>query len=219
MIGYLEGEILFSDGHEVILKPDGSGIGYQVFSAKVYPEGSTQKIFVSHIVRENSEDLYSFDSFKDKKLFELLLSVSGVGPKSAYALVGSVGATAVIHAISFDDQKTLTTAPGIGKKAASKIILDLSGKIEKISMYGKTSGVTLNQAKATSPESEQPALFEDLADGPSNEEQLIILNEAIAACTELGFKEDKIKPVAKKIMSEVVIQKPEQLVHLVLKGV
>ena len=86
MIGHIQGEVLFSDGHEVILLTN-SGIGYQIFCNQVHAEGRQASIYIAHVIKEGLEDLYGFGDLRSKKLFEMLNSVKGVGPKSAYSRV------------------------------------------------------------------------------------------------------------------------------------
>ena len=69
MIGYLNGEVLFSDGSELIVKTQ-SGVGYQVHFNNVVTEGSQIEIYISHVIKESSEDLYGFQTLRDKKMFE-----------------------------------------------------------------------------------------------------------------------------------------------------
>ncbi|OUR92833.1 hypothetical protein A9Q84_20175 [Halobacteriovorax marinus] len=217
MIGHLQGEVLFSDGVEAVILTN-SGIGYQVYIRQVLPEGSSVSLFISHVIRDASEELYGFKSIREKKMFEMLTSVKGVGPKSAFSLVGAIGVDQIINAITFDDKKTLTKAPGIGNKAASQMILDLQNKISKVKMYSnKTKGI---QTFSTIPAEEIENEIHEIVE---NEEQHInsdvILNDALMACKELGFKEEKVIPIAQKILGSIEITKAEQLVHLVLKEV
>ena len=105
------------------------GVGYQVFYSKVLPHGIDCEIYVKHIKKENSEDLYGFSSFGEKKMFELLVGVKGIGPKSAYSLVSRLGLKNLIRAISFKEKKVLTSVPGIGPRAGAQILLDLTEKV------------------------------------------------------------------------------------------
>jgi Holliday junction DNA helicase RuvA len=222
MIGLIQGEVIFSDGNELILLTN-SGIGHQIYFQHVFPEGSRAAIFISHIVREASEDLYGFKTLREKKMFELLTTVKGVGPKSAFALVSSVGVNNIIDAILFENKKTLTKAPGVGAKAASQMILDLSNKVSKIKMYAGKALVVNSQDEHASVENSQISFSlesveeETDLDIPIYDES--ILQDTLLACKELGFKEEKIVPLAQKIMTEIQITRPEQLVHLVLKEV
>lgn len=218
MIGHLQGEVLFSDGTESVILTN-SGIGYQVYIHQVLPEGSLTSVFISHVIREASEDLYGFRTIREKKMFEMLTSVKGVGPKSAFSLASNVGVDHIINAISLDDKKTLTKAPGIGAKAAAQMILDLQKKVSKIKMYSnKTLGMNgLSSIPAMDVDSEMVETAE--IENSSKVGDQLILNDALMACKELGFKEEKVIPIAQRILGNNEITKPEQLVHLVLKEV
>jgi len=219
MIGFLCGEVIFSDGVECVIQTT-SGIGYQVFYNKVLVEGSQAAIYISHIIKEDSETLYGFHSLRTKKLFELLLTVNGVGPKSAYGLISSLGVNDIINAVKLEAKNTLTKAPGVGAKSAAQIILDLSSKIDRIKMYSDSSKTVRASSPVVQPaliEMEEVVYVENTASSEINHHE--ILNDALMACKELGFKEDKIIPIAQKILGANNISKPEQLIHLVLREV
>jgi Holliday junction DNA helicase RuvA len=220
MIGFLCGEVLFSDGNESLLQTS-SGIGYQVFYNKVLVEGTQAAIYIAHIIKEDSETLYAFQSLRAKKLFEMLLTVKGIGPKSAYGLIANIGVNEIINAVNLEAKATLTKVPGLGTKGAAQIILDLSGKINRVKMYSEFSKTIKNVshgAKADILEMfDEAAYVENIL--PSNKNQHEILNDALMACKELGFKEDKIIPIAQRILGANLITKPEQLIHLVLKEI
>jgi len=205
MIGFIQGKVLFSDGVESIILAN-SGVGHQVYYNNVLVEGETCEIFISHVIRENSEELYGFQSLREKKLFETLTKVKGVGPKSGYSLVQHIGVQNIIEAITFENKKILTTAPGIGAKAAAQIILDLKDKIQKVKMYS-----SVNKSEFTTKSNGE---VDELIKHDNN-----LLEETIMACKELGFKEEKIIQVAHTIMLKNSITKSEQLVHLVLKEI
>lgn len=195
MIAQLIGEITFSDGVELILLTN-SGVGHQVYFNEILPEGTEVNLYISHIIRENGEQLFGFKSLRGKKLFEMLNQVKGVGPKSSYSIITTLGIESIFHAIVFEDKKLLTKAPGVGAKAASQIILDLKEKISKIKMYSDHTST----------------------EGAPKVEDYAILDETIMACKELGFKEESIIPLAQKFLKESNILKAEQLIHLVLKA-
>jgi Holliday junction DNA helicase RuvA len=220
MIGFLYGEVLFSDGNEIILQTP-AGIGYQVNYNKVLVEGSKATIYVSQIISENAHTLYGFSSLRTKKLFEMLLTVSGIGGKSAYALICSLGVNEIITAVTMESKSTLTKAPGIGNKSAAQIVLDLSGKIDRVKMYSDSIKTTMTPAPlvqmAMAEIVEAQAYVETPVASKINQHE--ILNDALMACKELGFKEDKVIPIAQKILAQNLITKPEQLIHLVLKEI
>lgn len=216
MIGHIQGEVLFSDGIEIIILTS-SGIGYEINFTKVLAEGHYASLYISHVIKEASETLYGFETLREKKLFELLTTVKGVGPKGAYSLVSFLGTEGTLSAILFDDKKGLAKAPGIGQKAAAQIILDLQAKITKIKMYSNSYRVS----KLKRGESLKDIPLEEI-NSPEVEMPVVnsghLVEEAILACKELGFKEDKIRSVAQKVLQENEVNKAEQLVHLVLKG-
>lgn len=220
MIGFLCGEVLFSDGNESVLQTS-SGIGYQVFYNKVLVEGTPAAIFIAHIIKEDSETLYGFHSLRAKKLFEMLLTVKGIGPKSAYGLIANIGVNEIINAVNLEAKATLTKVPGLGAKGAAQIVLDLTGKIDRVKMYSDSSKTLKNVSSL--PKSNVLEMFDEVLyvenTISTNTNQHEILNDALMACKELGFKEDKIIPIAQKILGANLITKPEQLIHLVLKEI
>lgn len=221
MIGHLEGNVIFSDGLELIIKTN-SGIGYQVHCAHIFAEGSVAEIYVSHIVKDGSEELYGFRTLREKKLFELLITVNGVGPKSGYSLVKNLGAESIIEAVLIDNKAALKKAPGVGPKAAAQLILDLSEKIKKIKMYKDEQQLITNIPTIETTNLDNT--YQDELPGVSSTSSELtnynsLLDDAILACTELGFREDKVLPIAKKLLSNNKIIKAEQLVHLVLREV
>lgn len=224
MIGFIVGEVLFSDGHEIIVRTE-SGIGYQLHFNHVLIEGSKAALFVAQIIKEDGHYLYGFYSLRAKKMFELLLTVKGIGPKSAYSLVSILGVDEIIKAVHLDAKATLTKVPGLGAKSAAQIMLDLNGKIDKIKMYSDMRPRSTRPLKETFSEKEflfsPPELFDEKRADLNN--QLLnhhdIMSDAIMACKELGFKEDKIIPIAQKILNTNQITRAEQLIHLVLKEV
>lgn len=216
MIGHLSGVVVFSDGQETIVQTL-SGIGYQVYLPKVLIEGASAQLFISHIIRENDETLYGFESLRAKKLFELLLQVKGVGPKSAFALMSSLSVLEIIQAIQTEDRKKLKSAPGVGDKAAAQMILDLSKKVFKIQMYSDARSKLNVVAGVEQPLMQiEPMVLQSPAASSLGHE---LLDEALMACRELGFKDEKVIPLAQKILGETEIHRSEQLVHLVLKQI
>ncbi|MBK23935.1 MAG: hypothetical protein CME70_08020 [Halobacteriovorax sp.] len=213
MIGHIQGKVLFSDGVETIVLTS-SGIGYQVFFNKVLSEGSFVSIFISHQIKEASEQLFGFQNLRDKKMFELLTSVKGVGPKGAFNLLGFLGTESIIESVLLENKKALTAAPGVGPKAGAQIILDLSKKINKIRMYSPSYKVDADNLEEL-PVFNTSEVVETYPNDNSNE----IMNEALVACKELGFREDQVLPLAQKILTDNEVTKPEQLVHLVLKEI
>lgn len=138
MIGHLKGTIIHRDLKSIIL--DVSGVGYKVFtntgkveSEKLKVKSETVEFWTYMAVRENALDLYGFQSREELSFFELLLTVSGIGPKSAMAILSIATLQNLRHAITTGDVGHLTKVSGIGKKNAEKIVVELKDKIEGLS--------------------------------------------------------------------------------------
>ena len=130
MINYLKGIVTDIIGNMVTIEVN--NIGYQVHVGNpfYYKINSDYKIYVKDIIRDENYLLYGFKTLEDKVLFEKLISVSGVGPKTAISLFSFDDTNKIILAIDNSDYKFLTKFPGIGNKTAQQIILDLKGKID-----------------------------------------------------------------------------------------
>jgi len=211
MIGYISGVVLFSDGTESILLTN-SGVGYKIYFTSILAEGEQEGLYISHIIRETTQDLYGFKTFKEKKFFELLITVKGVGPKSGYSLISSLGVKSVSEAILLENKNLLKKAPGVGAKAAAQIILDLKEKVLKLHMYIEPEVHPRNASNTSILQAQENSEFSFERNHSGN-----ILNETLMACNELGFSEEKILPLAQEILANNSIQRAEQLVHLVLK--
>lgn len=129
MYEYFEGTITVITPSYIVVDVD--GVGYKVYSPTpfAYQKGDKAKVFIEQIVRDTSISLYGFQSEDDKGLFLKLLSVSGIGPKSALAIMAAEDANSLAEAIEQGEVKYLTRFPGVGKKTASQIVLDLKGKL------------------------------------------------------------------------------------------
>ena len=111
------------------------GVGYGVYTSMYtlsqLRAGTEDKLFICESVREDAFDLYGFKTLAEKNCFELLISVSGVGPKAALSILSSSTPDGVYMAVMSGNDKALTVAPGIGKKIAQRILLELKDKISK----------------------------------------------------------------------------------------
>ena len=150
MYAYIKGKI--SEVNPTNIVVDNNGIGYEVVVANPYDYHLNEErtVFISQQVREDSNVLYGFSNKEQKKVFLLLLKVKGVGPKSALAILAGGTSEEIISAIENQDAVYLTKFPGIGKKSAQQIILDLQGKVDfsltNISSAPKSVNNFLNDA-------------------------------------------------------------------------
>jgi holliday junction DNA helicase RuvA len=133
MIAFIDGKLIEKTPSSIIV--DAGGIGYQIFtSLDIFPqlpsEGDKLFLYTSHVVKEDGWYLYGFIQKEKKELFELLLTVSGIGPKSALAMLGHLQMEVVYLAIREKNATLLAKTPGVGRKTAERIILDLKDKIK-----------------------------------------------------------------------------------------
>lgn len=195
MIGYIQGQIVASEAQRVIVLT-GHGLGYEVYVPNAHLPGKEVTLFISHVIREDSQTLFGFNSLDEKRLFELLVEVNGVGPKTAFGLIAHLGHSGVIQAITMENSNMLKEAPGIGKKSADQIILSLKDKMAKLT--GNVPSVTL---KTTPKETASHQL----------------MNETLQACQELGYKEQFVLPVMNKLLADKSFASSEELLKSLLR--
>ncbi|TFJ94003.1 Holliday junction branch migration protein RuvA [Lentibacillus salicampi] len=181
MIAYIKGTLV--QIHEDAVIVDVHGVGYEIVCATPFAfQASLDNqvtIHTYHYVREDTQVLYGFRNDDEKLLFTKLISVSGIGPKGALAILGSVDTQAFIEAIEREDDKFLTSFPGIGKKTARQIILDLKGKLTALASMPAQSSVNT----------------------PSGEDASGI-QEAQEALKSLGYTEREIKSIIPELKQE-----------------
>ncbi len=161
MIAHIRGVVEEKFGGNGVIV-DVSGVGYEMLVPKPDFEGvglgEERKFYTYHQVRENAEELYGFSSLVAKKLFELLISVQGVGPKAGIAIMSLADAEEVRNAIANGDAAFVAKAAGVGKKSAERIIVDLRDKVGIPSRYGATE-VKYSVAKSDEPDEALDALI------------------------------------------------------------
>jgi Holliday junction DNA helicase RuvA len=188
VIGFLKGNFLGNDGETLMIDVD--GVGYSVVpSASVrgrnLSAGSEVSLYIHTHVRENELKLFGFSTLEERQIFELLLTVSGVGPKTALALVSAGGPQEVRRAIGAADVDHFTTIPGVGKKTAQRIIVDLKSKIGGI-----------GELDLASDASETPELFAALKSMGFRGEEI---KEALKKVDRTKKLEDQIKQALKQL--------------------
>lgn len=136
MISCLRGIVI--DVEETSVTLDVNGIGFEVLvapatAARLAAEMNQDEVRIytyMNVDREGAMSLFGFDSKDDRQLFKMLITVSGVGPKGAQSLLSAIGADALRYAIISGDAKTIAKAPGIGKKTAERLVIDLRDRLE-----------------------------------------------------------------------------------------
>jgi len=131
MFGHIAGKVFDIRGNRIIVKV--GGLGFVIFTTPAYASnlktGSESEFWTHTAVRENAIDLYGFEKEDELRIFELLITVSGVGPKSGLAILSVAGVKAIEEAVATGDTSALTKISGVGRKTAEKIVLELSGKV------------------------------------------------------------------------------------------
>ena len=160
MIAHIRGTVTEKFGNSLIV--DVNGVGYELtvptpdFEAALLNE--ERKYFTYHAVRENSEELYGFSTLVAKKLFEMLISVQGIGPKAAIAILSLAEAEEVRNALANGDVVFIAKASGVGKKSAERVALELADKVGAPSKYGATE-VKYGKAVSNEPDEALDALI------------------------------------------------------------
>ncbi|MFS0554435.1 Holliday junction branch migration protein RuvA [Brevibacillus sp. 179-C9.3 HS] len=177
MIDFVEGTLCYLDSEYIVVET--GGIGYRLFCPNPYQfvryEGSKAKLFTHHHVREDAILLYGFATRDERDLFRKLLDVSGIGPKGGLAILAAATPEQLVMAVQQENVTYLTKFPGIGKKTAQRIILDLKDKL-----VGYTPSAILTIAAG------------DLTAG---EKAVSALNEALDALTALGYSDGELQKI------------------------
>lgn len=155
--------------------------------------GEKSKLYVSESVKEDAFDLYGFYSKNERRFFEMLTAVSGIGPKAALSILSSSTPEGLALAVMNNDEKALTVAPGIGKKIAQRVILELKDKIGK---------------ESASVELSVPVPVQTGESGA--------LSDAVSALGVLGYSSSEIAPLLKKM--DLIGMTSEQIIKAVLKS-
>lgn len=141
MIAHVSGKVAEKFNGAVIV--DVAGVGYEVLVAlgdfEITQLDSTVKFYTHHHVREQAEELYGFSTLAAKKIFEMLITVQGVGPKAALAILSLGNAEQVRNAIANSDSAYITKASGVGKKTAERVVVDLHDKVGLPTAYGRSN--------------------------------------------------------------------------------
>ena len=192
MLAYIKGILEIKASDYVVI--DVGGLGYKVFMSAIGMEklgkiGDTVKVHTYYRVREDDISIYGFNTNEELRMFELLLSVSGVGAKTALAMLAVCSPSEFVLAIVSEDIKVLTSIPGIGPKSAKRIILELKDKIKKEQQMQELTNASNTSKEFSETNIKVKQLIED-----DNKVQ-----EAIAALQVLGYNKKEIEKAFMKI--------------------
>src|SRR5215475_13418095 len=182
MIAHLRGRILSKTPNQAII--DCSGVGYDVtISVATFSELPAENVeaalFIHTHVREDQIALFGFASTQEKRIFERLLTISGIGPKLAITVLSGISSDRLVAAIRGGDHATLTKIPGIGKKTAERVVLELKDKLDDLATPEMTTAT------------------DGVHHGPA-------ADDALSALVNLGYP----RPVAQKAVETAVEKNP-----------
>ena len=196
MIGQLRGKLIHKQAPELML--DVNGVGYELLASMTtfldLPEVNEETTLFTHfIVREDSQTLYAFGSKSERSLFRTLLKVNGVGPKMALAIVSGMTVSEFSQFIHASDVTALTRLPGVGKKTAERLIIEMRDRLPE---------VEAGDTNATST--------------PCAPSQKQIEDEAVTALLALGYKPPQASRMVASISKENL--SAEEMIRLALKA-
>lgn len=176
MIAYIKGEVASIEEERIILEAGNMGYNIMMPSSSLDAQiltGKEVKIYTHLYVREDAMQLYGFLTLDELKTFRLLLGVNGIGPKAALGILSGLTTDELRFAVLSDDVKTISKAPGIGKKTAQKLILELKDKIDLEKAFEtKQTQIEENQRKVENKDAKKDAVEALTALGYSSTEAL-----------------------------------------------
>ena len=194
MFAFIEGKVADKSGGAIVLMT--GGVGYQLTCSlntiQAAPAvGQTMRCLTYFSVREDAVELFGFATREEKRLFELLLGVGGVGPKAALSLLSSLPPDQLTLAVMTGNEKALTVAPGVGKKMAQRVLLELKDKlgVEDAPSFGGPSNI------------------------PAPDSGVAL---AMAALAELGYTQGEINAALKNLPPEIT--RTEDIVRHALRA-
>jgi Holliday junction DNA helicase RuvA len=198
MIAHLSGKLI--DRHATSVVLDVNGVGYEVTIPvttfyDLEEAGQTVSLRIYTHVREDTLQLFGFKTLRERELFQMLISVSGIGPKSGVAMLSGMSADEIITAIRTNNLARLTSIPGVGKKTAERLVLDLRDKMAALS----------------SPALEEQAASATAAGAPASEDSL--REDALSALTNLGYQ----RAAAEKAVTHAMQEGGDLSVELILR--
>ena len=197
MIAYLSGKLREKQANQVII--DVGGVGYEVFIPlstfyELGDEGSDIDLRIYTHVREDTLQLFGFKTIRERDLYLKFISVQGIGAKSGITMLSGMTVDEIVRAIQTNDLARLTTIPGVGRKTAERLVVELRDKLEDLTTG--SAGSAAGQRSGTGSESDE------------------IFDDALSALVNLGYQ----KNAAEKALQQAVREGAEQNVQKLLRA-
>ncbi|ALB01775.1 ATP-dependent DNA helicase RuvA [Francisella persica ATCC VR-331] len=190
MISFIKGVLIEKDPTSLLI--DVNGIGYEVFvpMTTFYTLGdidSQVSLYTHFVVREDAQQLYGFKSKVDKKVFQELIKVNGIGSRTAIAILSGMDSKKLLHCIENKDYALLATVPGIGKKTAERLVVEIYDKLLKMAneIYAQSLGSTTANLDSQAQQTPTPTVLANS-----------IFNESVDALLALGYKQKDAEKMA-----------------------
>jgi len=181
MIVFLRGTVQISG--QGFVDVDVHGMGYRVWvperTVSTLPIGEACFVYVHHHIREDAQQLFGFETEADRSWFELMLTVSGIGPKGALQIVSACDLNGFMSAIAIEDVAYLSTLPGIGKKTAGRLVVELKDKVNQVQFVNRA---TKSQIRRSTPRVNTVA------------------DDIVAALVSLGYPEKQASDVVQDVV-------------------
>jgi len=193
MIAYIKGKIISKDSNSVIIENNGIGYEVNIPLSTFYnlPENQEEvSLYIYSCIKDDTISLFGFYSLIEKRIFLMLISVSGIGPRLALNILSGIGTEDLLNAIGDEDIDRLCKIPGVGRKIAKRLVLELKEKTD--------SFILDTEIKKEKKEDE-------------------ILKDAISALVNLGYPLEKAKKVVKEVLDKINISDLETLIKESLK--
>ncbi|ORM38676.1 Holliday junction ATP-dependent DNA helicase RuvA [Francisella endosymbiont of Ornithodoros moubata] len=196
MISFIKGVLIEKDPTALLI--DVNGIGYEVFvpMTTFYTLGdidSQVSLYTHFVVREDAQQLYGFKSKVDKKVFQELIKVNGIGARTAIAILSGMDSKTLLHCIENKDYTLLATVPGIGKKTAERLVVEIYDKLLKMAneIYSQSSDSTITHLDSQAQQTPTPTALVNS-----------IFNESVDALLALGYKQKDAEKMARSAIGD-----------------
>lgn len=198
MIGWIKGQIIEKKAPELLLNVNGVGYEVQAPMSTFYtlPEQGEVELFTHFVVREDAQLLFGFATKAERKLFRAVIKVNGIGPKLGLTILSSIEADRFVHCVHEQDVQALTKVPGIGKKTAERLLIEMKDKLSD--WYIDVEAVL-------------PGFQES---NPGNN----MMSEAESALIALGYKATEAHKMTMKASKEESVHSAEDLIRLALRN-
>lgn len=206
MIGLITGKILAKQPPEVLI--EAGGIGYEVnmpmTSIYQLPEvGEITTVFTHFVVREDAQLLFGFADKQERIVFRELIKANGVGPKLALTILSGMSAAQLVQCVGFEDVTTLVKLPGVGKKTAERLVVELKDRLAKLNLTAADDAVLIPGT---------PSLDIGNTIVPVND----VREEALSALVALGYKPAQASKVIQSVYRDDLSS--EQLIREALRS-